>query len=684
MSGYNKLTQQPDFGTRLPQTQQFSVPHHQSSFNSFTSQPQYAPAPTTTAHPSGYSRAEGGESLIASALPEQTIYPSEPYRPTVEVTNMMPMSGRAGENIVATINTSMDLTNRRGCFILFGTSRTKATVTKLDDQSYRVIGTIPELVGINPARVLLDVEDTETYELGSFTYAETNEVHRLYSPPVRKRKASVDEEQLSASKRIARPPIRPKSVDYGSYGYQTGSYTDSHVAATYQTTPETPRHYTLYPGYDHSSEAMPPPAYPHSSPAQYSYASYSASPESSIPATSSHTWSQPHSTGAPTTLSPSGPSSSGYDLGIATSRSDELVPTLVRTSTLPQMAQGSPNGNGFNPYARGGLNKAQLNMDGDLLDMAKNWTPEEWNVRRRLVRFYRYQKRGTIHARFEPASPNEKHPDSIIVSCIWWAEKNACYVTSVDCISLLESLIAVRFTVEEKNRIRRNLEGFRPLTVSKAKPESENFFKLIMGFPPPKPRNIEKDVKVFPWSILPMALKKIIGKYSASYATTASFIPATPGTTRRPFPDHDPSPSRLPMHPGPAHMLPDPITTSAALPTSDAMAHHSTAGTLSHLHPPHTGSIRTARTEPGLPLPLLPTTGAQLWESHLPAIGHALPPPQRPGQWDVSSFVDAPQTNPQMAPSTGYYHPPAPLSADDRDSLSTGSQAPHPHLSQLQ
>lgn len=34
-----------------------------------------------------------------------------------------------------------------------------------------------------------------------------------------------------------------------------------------------------------------------------------------------------------------------------------------------------------------------------------------------------------------------------------------------------------------------------------------------MGFPSPKPRNIEKDVKVFPWDILGSALKKIIGKY---------------------------------------------------------------------------------------------------------------------------------------------------------------------------
>ncbi|ORX73820.1 hypothetical protein DL89DRAFT_218431, partial [Linderina pennispora] len=104
------------------------------------------------------------------------------------------------------------------------------------------------------------------------------------------------------------------------------------------------------------------------------------------------------------------------------------------------------------------------------------------------------------------------------VSCIYWEEKHDFFITSVDCIYLLESLIAVRFTVEEKNRIRRNLEGFRPLTVSKCKVESAEFFKLIMSFPNPKPRNIEKDVKVFPWRILPLALKKIIGKYTASHS----------------------------------------------------------------------------------------------------------------------------------------------------------------------
>ncbi|KAF9892161.1 hypothetical protein FE257_002567 [Aspergillus nanangensis] len=203
-------------------------------------------------------------------------------------------------------------------------------------------------------------------------------------------------------------------------------------------------------------------------------------------------------------------------------------PTLIRTSTLQHgTAMSQPQS--FNPYAMY-PSKAVLKLNGDLDSMTQNWTPEEQDVKRRLVQFTRFQSGSTIHADFKPVTPEERAPNSICISCIYWDGKDDCFVTSVDTIYLLESLVGVRFTVEEKNRIRRNLEGFRPLTVSKAKIDSEEFFKIIMGFPAPKPRNIEKDVKVFPWKILSHALKKIIGKYSASYSSTASALP-TPITS---------------------------------------------------------------------------------------------------------------------------------------------------------
>ena len=186
---------------------------------------------------------------------------------------------------------------------------------------------------------------------------------------------------------------------------------------------------------------------------------------------------------------------------------------LIRTSTIQQSASSTGgHTHSFNPYAMY-PSKAILKLNGDLDSMGENWSPEENKCHRRLVQFTRQQNGSAIHANFVPVAPEDRVPNSICISCIYWEGKKECFVTSVDTIYLLESLVAVRFTVEEKNRIRRNLEGFRPLTVSKARAESEDFFKVIMGFPNPKPRNIEKDVKVFPWKILAHALKKIIGKY---------------------------------------------------------------------------------------------------------------------------------------------------------------------------
>jgi hypothetical protein len=124
-----------------------------------------------------------------------------------------------------------------------------------------------------------------------------------------------------------------------------------------------------------------------------------------------------------------------------------------------------------------------------------------------------------------------------VVSCIYWKEHNDFYITSVDCLYLLESLIGVQFTVEEKNRIRRNLEGFRPLTVSKCREDSADFFKMIMDFPHPRPRNIEKDIKVFSWRLLPHALRKIIRKYTPNY----NRLRKTPSSYGMPSPQVSPS-----------------------------------------------------------------------------------------------------------------------------------------------
>lgn len=238
------------------------------------------------------------------------------------------------------------------------------------------------------------------------------------------------------------------------------------------------------------------------------------------------------------------------------------TPMLVRTSTIQNVAS-SPSASSYSPYTLY-PNKAQLKIQGDLDMMADGWTPEEVENRRRIVLFKKNQSGSTLSVNFRPVSINDRPSQSILVSCIWWAEKGECYVTSVDTIHLLEQLLAApsRFTVEEKNRIRRNLEGFHPLTVSKAKAESEEFFKIIMAFPNPKPRNIEKDVKVFPWKVLGQALKKIISKYSASPSSTMppaaphAMLPVSLGPG---YPSLPPTPTD-PMPPHPSYSASAPPT----------------------------------------------------------------------------------------------------------------------------
>ncbi|KAH1942445.1 hypothetical protein KXW40_003784 [Aspergillus fumigatus] len=360
-----------------------------------------------------------------------------------------------------------------------------------------------------PLQIIIDNHQggsVNTLQVGVYTYEQTSQD----SPSDESRKRRI----ASYSENVAYRPIRRAP---GQQGYEDGRATSyspylqplpamNGFLPPYQgnASPRVaPAQYSAGSSASHSSIRAPSPLTPAWSPSIVNVTSDSRAPAYAI----AHSLRQHKSS------SPARPAN----------------PTLIRTSTL-QQANGLGHSQSFNPYAMY-PSKAVLKLNGDLDSMAEGWTKEEREAKRRLVQFTRMQNGSTIHADFKPVSPDERAPNSICISCIYWEGKDECFVTSVDTIYLLESLVGVRFTVEEKNRIRRNLEGFRPLTVSKAKADSEDFFKVIMGFPAPKPRNIEKDVKVFPWKILSHALKKIIGKYSASYSSTAGALPTPISST---------------------------------------------------------------------------------------------------------------------------------------------------------
>lgn len=416
-----------------------------------------------------------------------------PVNSSPEIISFVPQRGSESSQVSVRVESPFNLhSTARAVFLSFGSRQCECNVTVLDNQnppfSYIFSCHAPNFALTMspsfdvPLQLVIDVAAPSgplVLQAGIFTYEQY-----LQAPIDDSRKRSLSAFPESSN--------GPPSKRHSAHEFETKVGTDrhSHVrSASYSPFVQTPATTSMF-SAPYAVESSP----------NLTFDSFSAASTGLQPASPLHssTWSPAVSV---TDLS----SSNNAAMAIPAQAPN---PTLIRTSTLQQ---GTPT-QAFNPYAMYPT-KAVLNLNGDLDSMALGWSAQEKAAKRRLVQFTRSQNGSTILADFKPISPEERAPNSICISCILWDGKDECFVTSVDTIYLLESLVAVRFTVEEKNRIRRNLEGFRPLTVSKSKADSEDFFKVIMGFPAPKPRNIEKDVKVFPWKILSLALKKIIGKY---------------------------------------------------------------------------------------------------------------------------------------------------------------------------
>lgn len=462
-----------------------------------------------------------------------TYLPSAP-RELPQINSYTPSQGTAGTKVTVYFRSVYDLDSPRVNIVLrFGRKQCESLLQRTAQHSqmyhYALSAEAPALVttkNSSPVPLQLVLNDgtvtweSPTQEIGTFTYQEPLAYYAPSSPPLtgRKRKLSMEASpRRSPAKKSSMVQLNAPAKSQPQI-YVSTAATGAAPSSPFRrpSAPETQAYPRRFGGSEYQQAYNTPFS---ATPAQNYYAIQAGSATPSLHSVASPSWSY-----APTvhsdTRSPSMASTLLVNKGVQMLSSAAAVnPPLIRTSTLQTSPANTPNpatsSAGFNPYSMYAANsKAVLKIEGDLNGMTENWSPVEKEAKRRLVQFRRSQAGNVITTSFEAVTLEDRIPNSICVSCIKWAEKgNECYVTSVDTISLLESLVAVRFTVEEKNRIRRNLEGFRPATVSKVKQDSEEFFKLIMGFPNPKPRNIEKDVKVFPWRILATALKKIISKY---------------------------------------------------------------------------------------------------------------------------------------------------------------------------
>ena len=464
-----------------------------------------------------------------------------------EIVSLTPQRGPAGGRTIIYMNATEDLESNGVSFIVsFGTKRCEGRLTTLPGSgqisNFAILVDVPAFEATasssTAVTVYLEMIDNNKQalnvpvEVGQYTYTDATP-YAISSPSqgsMRKRKMSEDAQSPNkrpSSQNLRDSPLHnPAEVKY--------SPPSSNMVDPYSSRPQTASSAISY------ARTFNAPA-----PAQYSQTLQQAPTYRMAPTSIGMPQPQPFNSYPSSYMTSDRAAPTAQVTNVSSSGAN---PPLIRTTALQPSPTGMSPSQPFNPYAMYPSNiKAVLKLEGDLNGMANDWTPDEVSARRRIVRFRRSQNGSIISASFQPVTPEEhaQAPGCIYVNCIWWEEENGCYITSVDTIQLLESLVAVRFTVEEKNRIRRNLEGFRPQTVSKTKTKCEEFFKIIMGFPSPKPRNIEKDVKVFPWRILAGALKKIIGKYvsstfllsasassmltrsqSASYSSTAGALPS--------------------------------------------------------------------------------------------------------------------------------------------------------------
>ncbi|KAH7108187.1 hypothetical protein BKA62DRAFT_12226 [Auriculariales sp. MPI-PUGE-AT-0066] len=231
-------------------------------------------------------------------------------------------------------------------------------------------------------------------------------------------------------------------------------------------------------------------------------------PSSSSDASSDESASPPEDLVADATAaSPSDTQDAGVAMGDDDAVAEDLAlrpMRFVRSSHVPSRSRSVP---------------AELNIENDLMKLTEDWEPEERLAKRRLVMFKSHADGPKLNVAASTILQQDYVPElpfgAIVISCIFDAARDQHVATSVDILHLLECVLFAEHGIDERNRIRRNLEGLQPRAIAKGQHGSDSLFQLVMDFPDPKPRSIEKSLKVFRWSTLADALTKIAAKYSA-------------------------------------------------------------------------------------------------------------------------------------------------------------------------
>lgn len=169
--------------------------------------------------------------------------------------------------------------------------------------------------------------------------------------------------------------------------------------------------------------------------------------------------------------------------------------------------------------------QVKLQIGSNLAELAEvsSWTPKEVSQGRRLLRMTRHQcgpttvlKLKSITQRDADANMDNtfnllrlpfSDPRSSDVECVF---------TSVDfirCVQLIASPID-RLSISDKNRVRRQCDPFKPITLSKYDARLMKLKELPCAG---SPITIDKSVKIFKWEKFEHALKKVVGNFVSGF-----------------------------------------------------------------------------------------------------------------------------------------------------------------------
>jgi hypothetical protein len=232
----------------------------------------------------------------------------------------------------------------------------------------------------------------------------------------------------------------------------------------------------------------------------------------------------PLSCGKPVHISPSARPPGGPEFALPMSQGSLQTPNLLKATAGDDVSGDALKAlEHDDPVLRSehlppDYHRLCLRVVGELDEIMDDWKALEKKAGRRLVRFWREQSGSLVNLSFAAQPPldpyNEK--SQMVISCIRLPDREGLWVTSFDIVRLAEYILHLPLNTDMKNRARRNMASVECKTLLRVVAHEHSKlegFTVVMQFEDPKPRSIEKSIKIYKWDVLQTCLSKILQRF---------------------------------------------------------------------------------------------------------------------------------------------------------------------------